>query len=143
MDVCNIKTASQEHLDAIEKIEIECFDSFWNTSQLKDAINFNTCFVILVRDIVVGYLISLMAYDECEILRIAVKKNFRNNNYATCLIKNLTKCCLEKKVKHIFLEVAQTNKNAISLYEKNNFEKIGIRKKYYKNCDAIIYKMDL
>ena len=38
----------------------------------------------------------------------------------------------------ITLEVREDNKAAITLYEKNNFVKVGRRKKYYKDLDAII-----
>ena len=46
--------------------------------------------------------------------------------------------------KHITLEVASRNTTAIHLYEKLNFQKISIRKNYYRNGDdAIIMVLSL
>ena len=41
-------------------------------------------------------------------------------------------------VKDISLEVRENNIPAISLYEKNGFEKKAIRKGYYKGIDGIL-----
>ena len=40
----------------------------------------------------------------------------------------------------ITLEVSSTNIGALTLYKKCNFKEVGIRKKYYKDSDAIIMK---
>ena len=55
------------------------------------------------------------------------------------LLENLISFAKEHNSKTITLEVNETNLSAIKLYDKFNFEKVGIRKKYYdgKN-DAII-----
>ena len=46
--------------------------------------------------------------------------------------------------KHITLEVASQNTIAIHLYEKMGFQKISIRKNYYRNGDdAIIMAFSL
>jgi ribosomal-protein-alanine N-acetyltransferase len=48
---------------------------------------------------------------------------------------------LKKSIKgesdFIFLETRQNNTAALSLYKSFGFEKIGVRKKYYKNEDAL------
>ena len=42
----------------------------------------------------------------------------------------------ELKIKEMFLEVRPSNAEAISLYLKKGFEKIGSRKNYYRSEDG-------
>ena len=46
--------------------------------------------------------------------------------------------------KNIYVEVSEKNRDAIIFYQKLNFLKIGLRKKYYKkqNSDAILLKLE-
>ena len=61
------------------------------------------------------------------------KRGYGNKilNFLIDRAKQLNKGC-------ITLEVREDNKSAISLYEKNSFSKVGKRKRYYKDLDAII-----
>lgn len=47
--------------------------------------------------------------------------------------------CKEKKIKLINLEVSANNLIAIELYKAFGFKEVGLRKNYYKNCDALLY----
>lgn len=59
--------------------------------------------------------------------------------FGSFLLENLISFAKEFNIKVITLEVNECNISAIKLYDKFNFEKVGVRKKYYdgKN-DAII-----
>jgi ribosomal protein S18 acetylase RimI-like enzyme len=46
-------------------------------------------------------------------------------------------------IKQIFLEVAEDNRPARSLYEQNGYVRVGIRPKYYDGVDAIMMKKEL
>ena len=78
-----------------------------------------------------GDLITIEKTTEYEILLIYVNKKKRNLGYATKLLNNIQITLKKKNLKKIFLEVATNNYQAIKLYEKNKFEKNGIRKNYY------------
>ena len=78
-----------------------------------------------------GNLISIDKNLEYEILLIYVNDKKRNLGYATKLLNHILKNLEKKKLKKINLEVSSNNLNAIKLYEKFQFNKIGIRKKYY------------
>ena len=66
-----------------------------------------------------------------EILLIYVNNHKRNIGYATKLLENIQLTLKRYNLKKIFLEVASNNIQAIKLYKKNKFKKIGIRKNYY------------
>ena len=80
---------------------------------------------------VFGNLISIEKNLEYEILLIYVNEKKRNLGYATKLLSSIVKNLEKKKLNKINLEVSSNNLNAIKLYEKFQFNKIGIRKKYY------------
>ena len=59
--------------------------------------------------------------------------------FGSFLLENLISFANKLNIKVITLEVNECNLSAIKLYNKFNFNKVGVRKKYYdgKN-DAII-----
>ena len=59
--------------------------------------------------------------------------------FGSFLLENLISFAKKLNIKVITLEVNECNLSAIKLYNKFNFNKVGVRKKYYdgKN-DAII-----
>ena len=76
-------------------------------------------------------------------MNIVTKKNYRRQGIGCLLLKNLITISKSLNAKSITLEVNENNSNAINLYTKFNFQKIGVRKNYYKNESAIIMKKDL
>ena len=72
-----------------------------------------------------------MILDEFYISNVATDILYRNNGIATKLIDTLISELKNKNCVFATLEVRQSNKNAISLYEKFGFENLGIRKNFY------------
>ena len=64
---------------------------------------------------------------------MAVHPDHRRMGIACLLINNLMRICVVNNMKFLNLEVRESNCNAISLYSKLGFEKVGLRKNYYKN----------
>jgi len=78
------------------------------------------------------------AGDECELLSIAVERAERGKGLAKTMMEY---CCNElakQGVQKFFLEVRESNIQAISLYKKLGYKKISERKKYYSNGEAAI-----
>ena len=102
-------------------------------------------YIAKVNDECVGYIASCFMVDHFDILSIVVNKEYRQNGIASKLLNTLFNKTLELKVRDVFLEVRLSNITAIKFYEKNGFNKISIRKSYYKNPteDAYILKKEL
>lgn len=64
-------------------------------------------------------------------LSISVKKDFWHQGIATKMISELIAFSKEAGISVIELEVISDNHNAIALYEKLDFEKIGVYKNYF------------
>ena len=97
-----------------------------------------------LKAFILGDLIDIEKKIEYEILIIYVNISERKLGYATTLINSIPITIKDKTLKKIYLEVASNNFPAIDLYKKNEFIKIGIRKKYYtmdcKKIDAIFFE---
>lgn len=92
---------------------------------------------------VLGYALSRTVFAQADVEFIAVKEKCRGRGAGGALFKALLDKTAEKGADQIFLEVAEDNAPAIGLYEKNGFQRISVRKKYYKDKDAIIMRKKL
>lgn len=135
-----ISLMTQEDLLYLEKNLITEFDDFWNYSILKqEFLSENTTYIVAKQDNnIIGFAGILTIIDEANIMNIVTKKDKRNLKVGSLLLENLIKISKQENLKSITLEVNEHNIPAIKLYEKFNFIKIGIRKRYYNNTDSAI-----
>lgn len=82
---------------------------------------------------VVGYILFNQIFDEAEIYKIVVSKDFRNKQIAYNLIEFLIKELKLRDVSKIFLEVRESNMPARNLYKKCEFVEIRKIFDYYDN----------
>lgn len=105
---------------------------------INNSINNNDFFKCLVYDDsdIKGVLVYDLIYDRIEIEYIIIDESYRRQGLGNQLLKYLIE--LHKEIKNITLEVRCSNIPAIKLYESNGFEKVAIRKNYYKNEDGLL-----
>lgn len=138
---------SYEILKQIFELEKKIFlESFYSEESLIEMYNnpdIYKIYVYLEEKEVLAYLLVMDSIDCYEILKIAVDNNYRRMGHAKSLLEEIV--IKEKVKKDIFLEVRESNIAAINFYKKNRFNKISIRKKYYKdnNENAIIMKLEV
>lgn len=116
------------------------FDEFWNENILISEIkNENTKYIkATIEDKIVGFAGILINYDDIHIMNIVVRKDCRKNGIGNELLKSLIELAKKENKESLTLEVNEKNVPAIKLYEKFNFENLGIRKRYYNNTDNAI-----
>lgn len=134
------------HLLEIKDELISEFDNFWTYSIFeKELENPNSqYFVALINNEIVGFAGIWKVLDEIHITNIVTKISKRHMGIASKLLENLIETAKFKKASLLTLEVNEKNTNAIKLYEKYNFKKIGLRKNYYgQNKNAIIMTLFL
>lgn len=116
------------------------FDNFWTYTIFENELkNPNSkYFVALLDNEIVGFAGIWKAVDDIHITNIVTKITKRHMGIASKLLENLINIAKNEKL-NLTLEVKQSNINAIKLYEKYNFKKVGLRKNYYgQNENAII-----
>lgn len=143
MDNLELSEMTLLDLKNIQDILFTDFDDFWSINVLKnELLNPDSTYIVAkFNDIIIGFGGIWKAVDDIHITNIVVKKDYRNNHIGSIILSKLIEISkLENNIKELTLEVNSNNIPAISLYEKFNFKKVGLRKKYYNNIDdAIIY----
>lgn len=133
------------HLKDIADIEIASFPRPWTEDMfLSSAANEIISFKVAVEGgETAGFCIFWVVGGETEILNIAVAPKFRGRKFGQKLLEYVCESAGSQKSHAVFLEVRESNDAAIKLYESNGFEKIGIRKKYYIDENAIVLRKSL
>jgi ribosomal-protein-alanine N-acetyltransferase len=87
----------------------------------------------------IGFIEYDHVVDEFQILDVLIDHAYRRKGHAEKAFVDLEKKAKDLQIKKMILEVREDNDAAIKLYEKLNFERSGLRKKYYENkIDAIL-----
>lgn len=135
-----ISQMTHDDIELISKNFNEEFDKFWSVDNLKNDFNNpnSSYFIAKLNDEIVGFVGTLKIIDELNIMNIATKVNKRSLGIASKLLSYIIDYSKSIGCKSITLEVNENNLPAIHLYEKFNFKRIGLRKKYYNNTDNAI-----
>jgi ribosomal-protein-alanine N-acetyltransferase len=80
-----------------------------------------------------GFVLYRIVAGEGEVLNLAVIPEFRRQGIASALLKTLVKRCTTWH-----LEVRESNRGAICLYEENRFAIVGRRERYYSDGEAAL-----
>ena len=93
-----------------------------------------------------GALLGL-ALEEGHILNLCIDKPWQGKGLGNLLLVHLHSHISQLSAKYCFLEVRKSNHIAIRLYQKFNYQVIGIRKNYYPTTegreDGIVMKKTL
>lgn len=139
-----IRFATKEDCKSIVDLENECFSLPYKEKDVLYELTENPFCHTLVNinnGEIIGYLMYLITFDSSSIVRIGVKKEFRNKNIASNLMKKCEEHLKKENVELFTLEVRESNIPAIKLYEKFGFSRICIKKSYYENGENAIYMM--
>ena len=146
----NIRVMKLIDLAAVINIETDVHKQPWSKKKFEDSLlNGYFCRVVESKSRVHGYIIVSHFSDyEAEVLNIAVEKSLQKRGIGTSLMDYALIRLAAIGKSEIFLEVRETNLNAISAYSKLGFVEVGRRSNYYgvggqKKEDAIIMNRKL
>ena len=91
---------------------------------------------------ILAYSLLIYLLNEAELYKIGVQQNSRNQGIAQQLLDAACHKLRNISIKQLFLEVRADNAAATRFYQKNDFEKVGLRKRYYNfpRCDGILLR---
>ncbi|MCR5681485.1 MAG: ribosomal protein S18-alanine N-acetyltransferase [Clostridiales bacterium] len=142
-----VRPASADELPAILAIEDASFTCPWSEESFREAFEAeNIAIYAAHRDgVLVGFSCLLAIGEEAEILNIASSPAVRRSGVGQALLSRMIGEAAAKGVTELYLEVRDSNAAARSLYRKNGFTEIGIRRHYYikPREDAILMKKTL
>ncbi len=134
-------------LDKILIIEEDSFGTPWSKDAFLHELENQYAYylVALINNNIVGYIGAWLIFDEAHITTLAIIKDFKRRGLATHILEEFFKNVRKKSISKATLEVRVSNIAARSLYSKEGFIEVGLRKKYYSNNneDALIMWKEL
>jgi ribosomal-protein-alanine N-acetyltransferase len=144
-----IRPAEAADRAAIVAVEAEAFASAsWGAKAVADGFSERNVKVIVAareeEKALCGFAFWRRIGDEAEILSIGVARRVRRQGCARAMLEEIVETALGEGVRSLFLEVDVANAAAAILYQSMHFEKVGRRKRYYKNGgDALVMRLIL
>ena len=141
LESCTIRVVAETDLDAILRIEEECYPQPWSFQQFVQELENPAATLLLgeIKNRIVGYICYWLVVDEMQILNLATAVEFRRKGIAAELMTQAFNRCSTDKLSSAWLEVRAANQAAMTLYRRSGFNQSGVRKGYYRDGeDAII-----
>ena len=112
----------------------------WDAAAIAALLAMPGCFAALAPDSDPrGMAIARMASDEAELLTLAVLPACRRQGVAAGLLDAVMRHAAALGARRMFLEVAETNIAASTLYHRAGFAAVGRRARYYAGgADAVV-----
>ena len=128
-----IRLMESRDVEAVECLEKQCFSDPWSGKLLLEGLNskWDTFWVAVLDDTVIGYSNLRVLSDEGELERIAVAPDHRRLGIGRKLMEAMEDFAAQNQVKAVTLEVRSQNTAALKLYKSYGFEEAGVRRRYY------------
>ena len=129
-----IREMTLEDIEQVYDLEKSIFSIPWSKNSFESSVkNKNTLFIVAEEEgEILGYLGMYIFSDEADISNVAVSKQYRRQHIAKQMMDDILLKAQAAGVKHVTLEVRETNVAAIKLYKNMGFVEAGIRKNYYE-----------
>ena len=132
-----IRECHIEDINSINQLGLLINDKFIDVYNINDIIvkDFEYLYVYEEDNNILGFINVEKHFEVLDLINIVVGESVRRKGIASKLIQYII-----DNIEHerILLEVNSNNDSAIRLYQKFGFKEINVRKKYYKDGDAII-----
>ncbi len=133
----------ESDLDEVLKIEKKSFSDPWSRRLFQDTLSFPHSVNFVIEEgagALLGYINFYLIGEEAHMLNFAIHPEWRKKGLAARLLDHALAFLKRKNAADFFLEVRESNDDAIKLYREFGFEMIGRRKRYYveTNEDALV-----
>lgn len=143
----DIVYAEKRQAGEIAEIEKIIFSHAWNEQMIADSIDgaYDKVLVYTRDNCICGYIIYSVVCDSADLLRVAVRPEYRRCGIGLMLMRRMIEECRSLGALKIFLEVRESNEPAGTMYRSLGFKEISRRKKYYSEPDedGIVMQADL
>ena len=121
-----------------EAAEIEklCFSEPWSEEALVYMCTSPNTYALAVIDTLSGRLAAYggveYVLDEASVVNVATHPDYRRMGCASMIMRGLEEFLKAQAVADIYLEVRASNIGARTLYEREGYIPVGVRKNYYR-----------
>ncbi len=125
-------------LDAVLHIESAVYEFPWTRGNFLDSIRSGYVMQALSthEQGITGYFVVLDGADELHLLNLSVAPHAQSLGHARFMLDALRALAGQRRCRQMWLEVRASNQRARSLYEKNGFRTVGVRRDYYPAADS-------
>lgn len=129
-----VERAGSLDLGELVRLHNACFDEAWTPSAFAHALAQPGGLALMARrgDRTIGFVLCRRVIDECEILSLAIEAPFRRHGFGRSLLDAALDAVVAGGARTVFLEVAEDNAAARSLYARAGFARVGVREGYYR-----------
>lgn len=143
-----IRVMTVSDLDAVMRIEEMAYQFPWTRKIFFDCMYVGYhCRVCEAEGQLLGYCIASSGAGEAHILNLCVAPHNRRNGIGRHLMEAQIQDFRHRDLNTVFLEVRESNRSAIALYDTLGFNEIGRRRAYYPaqngREDALILALSL
>lgn len=144
----SIRAMKVDDLDQVMHIEESVYQFPWTRKIFFDCLHVGYhCRVCESDGQLLGYSIASSGAGEAHILNLCVALDNRRNGIGRHLLESQIKEFKRHALESVFLEVRESNRVAIALYDTLGFNEIGRRRAYYPakqgREDALILALSL
>ena len=136
------EVATKNDVNALAVVDSQCFDGGekYSIKSFEDELNEVSKHYIVAKyaGLVIGYVGLQTLGDELNLLKIAVLPQYRNLGVGFKLMQLSFDYKSKNNLKNYFLEVRESNSQAIKLYKKFGFKLQSKREKYYSNGETAL-----
>lgn len=141
--ILNIRRMKDSDIENVYSIETNVHIAPWSKDILRDCVLVGyDCRVLEINNgdssILAGYIISRISNNSCHILNLCIAKPLQSKGLGRILLQTvLYSLSKYTQTESVILEVRPSNSAALHLYETMGFEKVEIKKDYYKDKNSV------
>ncbi|QDH71008.1 ribosomal protein S18-alanine N-acetyltransferase [Marilutibacter alkalisoli] len=133
----SLRPMREADLDEVYEIELRAYPHPWTLGIFRDCLRADyPAWVLHEAGRIVGYFLMSLAAGEAHVLNICIDPERQGQGFGRRLLQALMHVARGRGVERIFLEVRPSNAGAIRLYEREGFNEIGRRPRYYPADDG-------
>lgn len=140
MNGYELAIVQENDIGMISRIHTVSFDDAWSGAMIRRILAMPGTFGIVARLSrrwsIAGFALGRIAADECEILSLAVAPDHRGARVGALLLDGAMHQAALGGADKLFLEVAEDNDVARTLYDSRGFVPVGRRPDYYARNDG-------
>lgn len=131
---------------AAEIIELEqsCYPNPWSPPLIRAEFEKDISYRlgVLIDGRVAAYSFNYLLDEDLHLLNLAVAPSLQGRGLGKYLLCTLIARAIVRGVKLVSLEVRPSNAAALRLYHSLGFERVGLRKQYYRNNNEDAYLLE-
>lgn len=128
-----IRPMRDEDLAAVWAIERRAYKYPWSKGIFIDCLRVPyVCEILEEAGQTAGYAIMSLAGDEAHLLNLCLDEAARGRGLGALMLDHVVRRATGEGVRVLYLEVRPSNTQALKLYRRAGFARVGVRRNYYR-----------